>query len=427
MKNPETLPPAPADGSACAERRILFFTCAAHCLTHVYMVIYSMVLDQMARSFELSREETTRYVSISLCLFGLGALPSSWLGEKFGEKRLLVAFFFVSAAGGLALGLAQGTTQLAASMALLGLGTSIYHPIGNAMIAKEIRLPGRAMGTNGLWGSLGEAIGPFFAGAAALLSWRIAYLALTVPSLLLGFLLLRTRLGHEEGESRTLTAARLPMGPGRGVLVPLLLAMLCGGFQFWLIKTMLPEHIEKHSLAGKEVGGLQVGLLTSGIYVLGGLGQFLAGRLAHRREGRGLYVLISFLSIPLIFAVGQLGGTSLLYAAGVMSVFIFASQPIENVLLARFAPPGWKGLLFGFKFTLAFGIGGLGGALSGWVETRHGTGGVFTAAAGFTGATLLLALAAYSMGRASRRGKGSAGLTGTGRGPLEASPRGFRP
>ena len=111
-----------------------------------------------------------------------------------------------------------------------------------------------------------------------------------------------------------------------------------------------------------------------------------------------------------------------------MSVLIFASQPIENVLLARFAPPGWKGILFGFKFTLAFGIGGLGGALSGWVETRHGTGGVFTAAAGFTGATLVLALAAYSMGRASRRGKGSAGLTGTGRGPLEASPRGsFRP
>jgi hypothetical protein len=58
-----------------------------------------------------------------------------------------------------------------------------------------------------------------------------------------------------------------------------------------------------------------------------------------------------------------------------------------------------RGLIFGIKFTLAFGIGGLGASLSGAVETRYGLGDAFTAAAAFTTLALGLALAAFCVGR----------------------------
>ena len=79
------------------ERRILFFTCAAHALTHVYIANYAAVLTEMGTEFDA---DITKVATISTVLFGLGAFPASWLGEKWGEKRLLVAFFVLSAIGG---------------------------------------------------------------------------------------------------------------------------------------------------------------------------------------------------------------------------------------------------------------------------------------------------------------------------------------
>src|SRR2546422_3563898 len=207
------------------EKRVLFFTCVAHALTHIYMVIYSVVLVKMSEDFGVTKEAIARYATISIVLFGFGAFPATWLGEKWGEKSLLVAFFVLSALGGTILGLAQAPAHLAVGMTVLGLGTSIFHPVGNTFIAKGIQNPGRAMGVNGLWGSFGEALGPLIAGAAAMFSWRAAYLLLTVPTLALGAWLAITRIDvpPEPDPARAGNSSRrFPV-----VMMFLLLAMMC--------------------------------------------------------------------------------------------------------------------------------------------------------------------------------------------------------
>ena len=85
-----------------------------------------------------------------------------------------------------------------------------------------------------------------------------------------------------------------------------------------------------------------------------------------------------------------------------MSMLLFSPQPIENVLLARFSPQRWKGLVFGLKFVLTFGVGGIGTYLSGRVESERGTGAVFTAAAAVATLAFLIALVAYAVSRKSR-------------------------
>ena len=42
-----------------------------------------------------------------------------------------------------------------------------------------------------------------------------------------------------------------------------------------------------------------------------------------------------------------------------------AALPVENTLVARYAPKDWRALAFGLKFILAFGISGLGALLEG--------------------------------------------------------------
>jgi MFS family permease len=376
------------------EKRILFFTCVAHSLTHIYMVIYSVVLVKMSLAFGVSKEEIARYATISIVLFGAGSLPATWLGEKWGEKPLLVAFFVLSALGGAILGLAQTPAHLAAGMTVLGLGTSIFHPVGNTFIAKGIQNPGRAMGINGLWGSIGEALGPLIAGAAAALSWRAAYLVLTAPTLALGAWLAATRIDVPHDPAPIQNGASGGKSPV--LLAFLFLAMMCGGFQFWIVKTWLPTHVQ-----GELPDVLRGGYLTAVIYLIGGFGQLLAGRMVHDQEGRGLYLAVFLVSAPLIYWVGNLEGVTLLAMASLMSFLMFAAQPIENVLLSRSFSPRWRSSAFGLKFTLAFGIGGLGASWSGWAESRYGTGATFTMAAAFTGLAALMALGAYQAGRES--------------------------
>ncbi|MBI4605437.1 MAG: MFS transporter [Planctomycetes bacterium] len=384
---------------AATERRILFFACAAHALTHVYIVIHQILQTEMRDAFGLDVEGFSAYTTICVSLFGWGAIPAGWLGDRLGEKRVLVAFFWLTAAGGAALGLVQGTAGLALGMALLGLGTSIYHPVGNAMIAKGISRPGRAMGTNGLWGSLGTAAGPLVAGLAAVLSWRWAYLALTLPMLAFGLWLAASRItlppAHQPAAIK-----KAPRGGLLVLLVLLLLAMTCGGFQFWMITHMLPTFLEERVGAGVLPPQLQKGGLMALIYAIGGVGQYAAGWLVHHRDGRGLYVAVFCIAAPLVYAAGRLEGAALVAAACLMSLFVFAAQPIENVLLSRYAPPAWKGALFGLKFALAFGVGGFGTRLSGAVTARYGVSEIFTAASTFTAAALVLALLAYRMGPA---------------------------
>lgn len=417
MESENEAPPLAGVRERSAEGVVLFFTCTAHALTHIYMLIYSGVLDRMRGDFGLSETDFTVYVTISTTLFGVGALPSGWLGDRWGEKNLLVAFFILSAFGGLVLGLATGPWSLAAGMAALGAGTSIFHPVGNAMIAKYIHSPGRAMGVNGLFGSLGTAAGPLVAAQAAyLLGWRSAYLLLVGPSLLLGIWLWRLHLPPPQ-QPRERTAARShgsleahdtahaaqavarhseSATPARLAVLfgILLLAMTCGGFYFHMIVTVFPRHLTEQVKVQFLPPILVGGYLSGLIYAVGGLGQMLSGRLVHGCEGRGLYVAVLGAAAPLIFLVAVLSGPPLILAALPMSVAMFAAQPIENVLLARYAPHRMQGLAFGAKFVLAFGLGGLGTALAGVLRESHGTGVTLAAASAVTAFTFLLSLGA---------------------------------
>ena len=394
------------------ERTILFYTCPAHALAHIYTLIHPSVLFAMSQSFGLTPGQFLRYATIGSVLFGVGALPAGWLSDRVGEKSLLVAFFFLTAAGGVVLGLAGGVVGLATGFALVGAGASIFHPVGNALISKGIRVPGRAMGINGLWGSLGTALAPILAyQIAAWSDWRWVYLLLAVPTTILGVALLRTPMplaarsrpesadDNEQDTPRRSTAAQeaasqVGVSPPNGwfwVVITLLGATSLGGLYFFLITTMLPSHFEGHIQFSSQTQSWAASYGVGVCYALGGVGQVVAGNLMQRVDGRGLYLFIVAGAAPLIFWVSQSEDVPLVVGTAIMATFLFAAQPVENVLLARYSPARYRGLIFGSKFILAFGMGGgLGTWLSGFITDTHGTAAVFVVASGCTAAAALI-------------------------------------
>ena len=61
---------------------------------------------------------------------------------------MLVIFFFGCALGGILIGIAESTWALSLGAVVLGLATSIFHPVGNALITKGIQYRGKALGIN---------------------------------------------------------------------------------------------------------------------------------------------------------------------------------------------------------------------------------------------------------------------------------------
>ena len=392
------------------QRNILLFTCIGHAMTHVYIHLFTAIQPEIRSSFDgLGAEELTSLASISLVLFGVGAIPAGWLSDRYGEKPLLVAFFLLSAGGGVVTGFASDTWQLAAGFALIGLGTSIYHPVGLALISKGISRPAKAMGINGLFGSLGTALSPL---AARQLphwtgDWRWAFIGLAVPLIVMAFLLGFSDTGGKRTTDATDEENRAA-GGGRSIVGLLLTAMLFGGIYYSLIITMLPDRLAAGADNSKLLGGIVgEGYLPFIVFFIGGLGQVAAGHWMENREGRGLYVIILAGTVPLIYLSGMLDGMRLLIGASAMAFFMFAVQPVENTLLARYTAPGMRGRIYGLKFILTFGAGmGSGTALSGWISEGSGLKAVFTVAACFAAASLLMAPLARAL---KPRGKNPGG------------------
>ena len=81
------------------------------------------------------------------------------------------------------------------------------------------------------------------------------------------------------------------------------------------------------------------------------------------------------LQVPILMAFGMFDGPTIVLIAIVMTGLNTATQPAENILIARYTPFSRRGLIFGLKFVVAIGISSLGVLLEGFVFDL--TGGFF--------------------------------------------------
>ena len=394
---PELAPPWRAGQTKAQERRIQRFTLVGHTITHLYMTLLWAVLPSMQAEFGLTVVQITFQVSLANQFFGYGAGPAGWLSTRCGDRPLLCFFFLGAAAGGGLIAVAQNLATLSAGMVLLGLATSIYHPVGISLLSKSASRSGPAMGLNGLAGSLGVGLAPLFA-AAILgpgLSWRWAFALPALPMLLLGIMLCLTDLGPAAAPSQATFAPGSRLSPRMAVgFALLLLAFGCAGVNFHMSQVLLPSHFIQAGVADTLA---RANLWLGPALCIGGLSQFVSGLLAERIGHRSVYLVCYALAAPAIALVGQASGGSLWPITTLAFLFLFAFQPLENTIIASLTPRAWRGTIFGLKFILVFGIGGYGSWLGGVVKARGEFSTVYWICAGFVAAGVTLAAAALSL------------------------------
>ena len=371
------------------ERKILSTTCFGHFMSHFNMLVFPALVLPLTVKYGMGLASVLALSFWMYLLFGVTALPWGLLSDKFGAKPLLLAFYTGAGFCGLAAGWFvddPGTFSLC--LAGVGLFSGIYHPAGLGLISKGIERMSMALGYNGMAGNAGLAAAPILAGLIN------HYYGIQTAFFFLGGCnfcgaLLMVALPLQEPEKKKKSTGT----PGRLVVAFAILcvAMMLGGVAYRCATVVLPSYFELRNPgllaylgsldwfpASRNVAATA---LSSLVFSVGMLGQYLGGRVAERFEPRRGYLVFHLVALPLVLLMAYTTDVPLLLVTICYMFFLLGMQPIENTLVAYLTPDRLRHSAYGTKFVLTFGVGSVAVYVVGWIKTEWSLSAVFVAMA----------------------------------------------
>jgi FSR family fosmidomycin resistance protein-like MFS transporter len=291
----------------------------------------------------------------------------------------LPAAMLASMTGLLTLAFGPDYRTLLFGAALLGLGSSIFHP-ESSRIARLASggAHGLAQSVFQVGGNVGSALGPL-AAAFVVLPRGQHGLAWAVPVALVGVIVMTgiSRWYRGTGHAKRTTARAMVRHPeisssqvwrAMAVLVMLLfskyiyLASITNYYPFYLMERF-----------GLTVRAAQ--LYQFVFFAAVAIGTIAGGPIGDR-IGRKRVIWVSILGVlPFTVALPHVGLAATVVLSVIIGAVISSAFP-AIVVYAQELIPGRTGMVSGVFFGLAFGIGGIGAALLGGLGDRAGSGGV---------------------------------------------------
>ena len=354
----------------------LVFSSVGHFFAHLLTLLYPTVVLVLEAKWDMSYGDLLSLSLAGFVLFGLGALPAGWLGDRWNAEHMMVVFFLGTGAAAIATGLTEAPVALALGLAAIGLFGSIYHPVGTAWLVRNAVNRGRALGWNGISGGIGLAAAPFVAGALAqTISWRAAFI---VPGALCGATGVALLCCVRGGQVVAATVDRRhdPPASRRDVVrtfIVLSFTMLADGTISQAIPIALPKAFAAGLTGLTDGGTLDAGGLVSLVFLVAATAQLVGGWLADRFAMKAVYILAWAVQAPLLVVAAQAHDVPLLAAMMAVNYLGVLATPAENAILARYTPAQWRATAYGAKFLLALGVSTLGVKLVAVTYDRSGS------------------------------------------------------
>lgn len=381
-------------------RSILTVAMLSHALVHTYELSIPILVVIWLTEFSVTTALLGTVVAVGYALFGIGALPSGVLTDRYSPKRLMLVGIAGMGASFLLLSAAQGVVTIALALGVWGVAASIHHPAALALISTGVEQRGTGFAYHGMAGNVGIAFGPLV--TALLLvafEWRVVAAVLVVPAVVgVGYALsadfdeMAAVSGAVDGEpesrsfvtdSRSLFTAAFTLA----ILIVLLNGLFYRGTLTFLpdmLGSLLPDITETTELLGAEnpigesfdlASYVYAGLLTIGIG-----GQYVGGKLTDRIPVTvGLAAVLAGLGVvaALFVPVANAGLGPLLLISAAFGFLLFTLQPLYQASIAEYSPPEERGVSYGYTYLANFGIGAAGAAVAGYLLSVTDPGGTF--------------------------------------------------
>ncbi len=389
-----------------AEKKSLFAGGLGWMLDAMDVMLYSLILAELVRSFGMSKAQAGFLNSLTLGASAIGGLLFGFIADRVGRTRALMMSILVYSLASFACGLSNTIHQLAAFRFILGLGMGGEWTTGAALIAEvwPAEHRGKALGLmQSAW-----AIGEMVAAAVVYvvldrlgLGWRAVFFVGIAPALLC--LWIRRDVPESEiwlernraaGHAKRASVVELLRGDTLkyGLLATAMNA--CGMFGYWGLFTWIPGYLK----LPVEQGGRGLSLLdsTAWLLVMGAgkwLGYTLFGFAADsfgRKRSYFAYLLIAALLVPLYASVTNPGW---LFVLGPFVAF-FGTGFFSGyaALTSELFPTEIRATAMGLSYNLGRGFSAIAPATVGLIADSYGFLPAFVLLAGAFFLAALLAL-----------------------------------
>jgi MFS family permease len=363
---------------------------AGHALDHLFLLIFATAVAVIAAEWGMVWQDLMPYTVGAFVMFGLGSLPAGRLGDLWGRRAMMVVFFLGMGASGLLIALVSGVWSLAAALTLMGVFSSIYHPVGIPMLVQQARNPGFTIGVNGLAGNLGIAIAAMLTGFLVKhVGWRAAFAVPGGIALLCGVLFLALVPREETPPARR--PKKLVDLP-RAVVARALLVMTLAAISSSLIFNFTTNG--NGQLLAERLKGLiddpaTLGVLLAAVYTVASFAQLIVGKLIDRYPLKWVYLPVVALQVPLFLLASDAGGWPLYAVVVGFMIFVFGAIPFVDAMIVRYVDDRMRSRVAGIRLTVSFGVSSLAVYLLGPTVKAAGFGTLLTVMAAISAFTTL--------------------------------------
>lgn len=353
------------------EMRLVAPICAAHFLSHYYMIMLAPLFAFVRADYGVS------YTDLALALTAFNVVsavlqtPVGFLVDRIGARVVLITGVILGAAAFAVAGLVHSFVVFVAMYAAAGLGNTAYHPADYSILSRSppSRI-GQIFSFHTFSGILGGAVAP-----ATLLAiqsrfgWRGAYVGAALLGLAVLVILLAQRpspADHPTEKRRAVEASEqtvTPKGSEHGwrllFSAPILLNLfyfiftsVMGGLNSFLVVALSALYGTSNALGNVALTSL---LLMNALGVL--IGGVLASRTSRHAAVAALGLLFAGAATALIGVVG-FSAYALVFMSSLSGLCVGITSPSRDMLVRAVTPQGAYGRVFGFVSS-GFNIGSM--------------------------------------------------------------------
>ncbi len=293
-----------------------------------------------------------------------------YAGDRFGHRYVAVVGIVMQALFIGSLAFVRNLISFVLLLALAGLFTGMFHPVGAAVANRAARtLKGASVGTFFIGGMLGFAISPLIA-AKVFQEFGLGYAAfMIIPALAVGFAVFRfaaaiPRAATENSPSMNATQ----YGPmDIRAVATLIWVVFFRSYAFSGISVFIPLFLRSSGFSIQAAG------LTLTVFMTGfAVGTLAGGTLADRVGIKPVIVISLALAAPLILLFVNAPGSPLALAAMALAGLLIAGSFTPTIVMIQEQLPRLLGTATGVAIGFTFASGAVGQWATGGIAEAFG-------------------------------------------------------
>jgi FSR family fosmidomycin resistance protein-like MFS transporter len=349
-----------------ARSRLIAAVCAAHMMSHYYMLLLAPLFAFVRADFNVSYTELALALTVFNVVSGVFQTPVGFLVDRIGARIVLIAGLTLSSIAYAVAGMVDSYWVFIAMYGVAGLGNTVYHPADYSLLSHHTppeRLS-QVFSFHSFAGLVGSAIAPVsLLYMQSQFGWRGAYLGASIFGLIILLVLIAQpepalEVKHAGKASAKSRPAIIDTGWRLLLSAPILLnlayftltSIMSGGLNTYLVVALGALHATPPAIANMALTAL---LGMNAVGVLGG--GILAGRTNHHAvvAASGLAVGGIVTALVGLFDFSSVG---LILLMAISGLCVGATYPSRDMLVRAVTPPGAYGRVFGFV-SVGFNIG----------------------------------------------------------------------